>query len=89
MVYRPAFGKAWVILHMENFPSFAPACSVEQLLRHIAAVFGDARKNRLVQPHIHLRRISHQFRWAAQFGRQLLSRGETAVHIEKFKQVDD
>ena len=58
-------------------------CSVEQVLGHIAAVGSDAGEHCLVQPDVHLSRISHQIRWAAQLSGQLFARAEAAIDIEQ------
>src|SRR3546814_7804999 len=44
---------------------------------------------RLVQPHVHLRRIPHLVSRATQLGSQFLARGEAAVQAEQLQQVDD
>ena len=59
------------------------SCSVEQVLGDIAAVVSDAGKHGLVQPNIHLSRIPHQIRGAAQLNGQLFARCETAVYVEQ------
>ena len=42
-----------------------------------------------MQPHVHLRRIPHQLRRAAQLRGQLLARREAAVDLEELQQIDD
>ena len=65
------------------------ARSIEELFRHIATVGGDLREHSLVQPNIHLCRIPHEIRRAAQLCSQVLTRRETAIDLEQLQQVDD
>jgi len=67
----------------------APGPSVEQFLRHVAAVVGDLLQHGLVQPHVHLGGIAHEVGRAAELDGEFLAGREAAVDVEQLQQVDD
>ena len=63
--------------------------SVQQIRGDITAVFGQLLKHGLVQPHIHLRRITHLVGGATKLCRQLLARPKAAIKTKQLHQIDD
>ena len=60
----------------------------EKLLWYVTSIICEFLKDSLVQPHIHLRRITHFLLGTSEFGRKLLSRLEATVEAEQFEQID-
>jgi hypothetical protein len=62
-------------------------CLSEKLLWYVPAILCELLEDGLMQPHVHLRRISHLLLGAFQFGRKPLSRLEAAIQVEELEQI--
>lgn len=59
-----------------------------EVVRHFAAIRGKLRHDFFMQPDVHRCRVV-RVAGVVQLGRELFARGEAAVEIEQFHEIDD